>query len=131
MAAGAAGSTLVVALGAIRRRGYLVPGTPALTKRHLPDPVLRWFGKPRNPPVPAGDDPRAVLRRVGVLDRSGDGEYRPSAGFADDWTARIAATDPDDPLDALLERVGVRADRTAVERPAGDDGRIRLDGDVS
>ena len=26
-------------------RGYLVPGTPALTKRYLPAPVLRAFGK--------------------------------------------------------------------------------------
>ncbi|WP_136687788.1 hypothetical protein [Halorhabdus amylolytica] len=26
-------------------RGYLIPGTPTLTKRYLPRRVLRWFGK--------------------------------------------------------------------------------------
>jgi hypothetical protein len=26
-------------------RGYLVPGTPTVTKRYLPPAVLRWFGK--------------------------------------------------------------------------------------
>lgn len=36
---------LVAALGAIYFRGYLVPGTPELTKRYLPASVLRLFGK--------------------------------------------------------------------------------------
>lgn len=31
------------ALGTIHLRGYLVPGMPTLTKRYLPDRVLRWF----------------------------------------------------------------------------------------
>ncbi|MDS0243153.1 MULTISPECIES: hypothetical protein [unclassified Haloferax] len=35
----------VVSLGLIYLRGYLVPGTPTLTKRYLPSAVLRWFGK--------------------------------------------------------------------------------------
>ena len=35
--------TFVAALGTIHLRGYLVPGTPTLTKRSLPDRVLRWF----------------------------------------------------------------------------------------
>ncbi|MFC6823671.1 hypothetical protein [Halopelagius fulvigenes] len=32
-------------VGLIYLRGYLVPGTPTLTKRYLPSAVLRWFGK--------------------------------------------------------------------------------------
>lgn len=32
-------------LVSIYLRGYLVPGTPQLTKRYLPPEVLRWFGK--------------------------------------------------------------------------------------
>lgn len=32
-------------LASIYLRGYLVPGTPELTKRYLPPAVLRWFGK--------------------------------------------------------------------------------------
>jgi hypothetical protein len=35
--------TFTAALGTIHLRGYLVPGTPALTKRYLPDRILRWF----------------------------------------------------------------------------------------
>lgn len=34
-----------VSVGLIYLRGYLVPGTPTLTKRYLPPAVLRWFGK--------------------------------------------------------------------------------------
>ncbi|WP_247002693.1 hypothetical protein [Halosolutus gelatinilyticus] len=36
-------------------RGYLVPGTPTLTKRYLPPEVLRWFGKePSEPEIRSG-----------------------------------------------------------------------------
>jgi len=40
-----AGGVLGIAVLAIGLRGYLIPGTPALTKRYLPERVLRWFGK--------------------------------------------------------------------------------------
>ncbi|MFW5918250.1 MAG: hypothetical protein ACOCR0_02090, partial [Haloferacaceae archaeon] len=39
----------VLALGVIWAKGYLVPGTPTLTKRYLPDRVLRWFEKEPGP----------------------------------------------------------------------------------
>lgn len=35
----------LVSLGLIYLRGYLIPGTPELTKRYLPPKILRWFGK--------------------------------------------------------------------------------------
>lgn len=35
----------VIALALIYLRGYLVPGTPTLTKQYLPESVLRLFGK--------------------------------------------------------------------------------------
>lgn len=38
-------ATLVAALGLVYLRGYLVPGTPTLTRRYLPDRVLAAFGK--------------------------------------------------------------------------------------
>ncbi|MGM0718442.1 MAG: hypothetical protein ACQET5_15015 [Halobacteriota archaeon] len=37
--------TVVGSVALISLRGYLVPGTPELTKRYLPSAVLRWFGK--------------------------------------------------------------------------------------
>ena len=36
---------LVIFAAAIYLRGYLVPGTPALTAEYLPERVLAWFGK--------------------------------------------------------------------------------------
>jgi hypothetical protein len=42
---GLAGGWLAVAVVLIALRGYLIPGTPELSKRYLPDRVLAWFGK--------------------------------------------------------------------------------------
>lgn len=39
------GVSLALSLGTIYLRGYLVPGTPALTKRYFPPWLLRRFGK--------------------------------------------------------------------------------------
>ena len=41
-------------LGLIYLRGYLVPGTPTLTKQYLPPEVLRWFGKEPEPEIRSG-----------------------------------------------------------------------------
>ncbi|WP_080510203.1 hypothetical protein [Halorubrum distributum] len=38
-------AALLISIGLIYLRGYLIPGTPELTKRYLPPEVLRWFGK--------------------------------------------------------------------------------------
>lgn len=43
-----------VSLALIYLRGYLVPGTPTLTKRYLPPEVLRWFGKEPEPETAGG-----------------------------------------------------------------------------
>jgi hypothetical protein len=40
-----AGGVLGISAVAIGLRGYLIPGTPTLTKRYMPERVLRWFGK--------------------------------------------------------------------------------------
>ncbi|QAU12660.1 hypothetical protein EKH57_07945 [Halorubrum sp. BOL3-1] len=47
---------LVASLGSIYYRGYLVPGTPELTKRYLPDRVLRLFGKAPEGPREGWED---------------------------------------------------------------------------
>jgi len=44
----------VVGLGSIYFRGYLVPGTPELTKRYFPDWLLARFDKLDEPPVDGG-----------------------------------------------------------------------------
>jgi hypothetical protein len=45
------GVSLVFSLGTIYLRGYLVPGTPALTKRYFPPWLLRWFGRRQTGPA--------------------------------------------------------------------------------
>lgn len=67
----------VLALGAsllaIWLRGYLVPGTPELTKRYLPDRVLRLFGKAPDLPDPGESvDVEAYLTEVGAIRDAGD-----------------------------------------------------------
>ncbi|ELZ95835.1 hypothetical protein C440_06082 [Haloferax mucosum ATCC BAA-1512] len=43
-----------VSIALIYLRGYLVPGTPTLTKRYLPPEVLTWFGKDPEPELASG-----------------------------------------------------------------------------
>lgn len=47
-------AAFLVSLGLIYLRGYLVPGTPELTKRYLPPAALRWFGKVPQPETRSG-----------------------------------------------------------------------------
>jgi hypothetical protein len=69
-------------------RGYVVPGTPTLTRRYLPTRVLAWFGKaPGGTPPPAGD-PTERLSALGVLQRD---EPRLTPTFREAWTDTAAS----------------------------------------
>lgn len=57
-------TAFAASLGIIYLRGYLVPGTPTLTKRYLPDQVLRWFEKE---PAPAPTDETTTIDPERVL----------------------------------------------------------------
>lgn len=83
---------------AIYLRGYLVPGTPELTKRYLPPWVLALFGKDPVESGPAGDtriedaelDPEAELTAIGALEECQDGqELCLTEDFGADWEAAI------------------------------------------
>ena len=67
----AGAATLVASLVAIALRGYLVPGTPALTKRYLPDRVLRRFAKAPTTSAAAGAFPEN-RERTGDPDAADD-----------------------------------------------------------
>jgi hypothetical protein len=67
----------LLSLGLIYLRGYLVPGTPDLTKRYLPPKVLRWFGK----------EPRLETR-------SGLGRQSESGRNADESSSETSTADP-------------------------------------
>jgi len=97
-----AAGAVVFLLGAaaIYLRGYLVPGTPTLTKRYFPDGVLAWFGKAEDrasggvkfntvSDEPVGVDVEAVLLDAGVLVERPDGDLEPIPEFHREWRAEI------------------------------------------
>ncbi|RDZ33783.1 MULTISPECIES: hypothetical protein [unclassified Haloferax] len=100
-------------------RGYLVPGTPALTRRYLPASVLAAFGTlstPVSTAVPPDADPVEKLVGFGVLsaDPGDDPALTPSFRAAWHEAAETLAGDPE----AL--------DRAAATVTAGDRPRITV-----
>ncbi|WP_435360101.1 hypothetical protein [Haloarchaeobius sp. DFWS5] len=96
-----AGALVVLALSAaaIWLRGYLVPGTPELTKRYMPDWLLAWFGKEPEHPMPkAGDvrdvDPETFLSDAGAVEPCADiDDLCLSESFAEAWDEHLVETD--------------------------------------
>lgn len=63
--------TLAIAAATISLRGYLVPGTPTLTKRYVPDWLLRRFDAHPAGRSDAGEAPHdreTLLKRAGVVE---------------------------------------------------------------
>ncbi|SDG02629.1 hypothetical protein SAMN04488067_1138 [Halorubrum xinjiangense] len=78
---------LAGALGVIWLRGYLVPGTPHLTKRYLPERVLRLFGKGRAAAPPADIDAESYLLSADVLVETPDeADLAFAPWFASAWS---------------------------------------------
>ena len=67
-----------VSVAMIYLRGYLVPGTPELTKRYLPPTVLDWFGKSPGPELATGVGSDGPNREDGT--ESEDGADREEMG---------------------------------------------------
>lgn len=78
-------AALLASLAAVYVRGYLVPGTPRLTKRYLPERVLARFDAHAEPPtVPSAPDegdadasettPEEVLTSMGVVEPCDDAD---------------------------------------------------------
>lgn len=118
-----------LAAGAIYLRGYLVPGTPELTKRYLPDRVLRWFDKAPAPPEPGETtDVEAYLLDHDAIRPTAD-DLAVTDGFRRDWQAGTDAAQ-DDLADAAGDLLGLaspgvedRSDRFVVTEdgyPAAD-----------
>lgn len=122
----AAVAVLVVCVAAIYLRGYLVPGTPTLTKRYLPDSVLKLFDK-HDPPAPTVTDEadiEAFLLEVDAVEECREGtDLCLTPGFRTAWYERIdvrrEAADADEGIRALFEGLDVDPDRVTV-REHGD-----------
>jgi hypothetical protein len=65
-------------------RGYLVPGTPTLTKRYFPDQVLRWFDKTLGTTVDTTLDTEDQLRTLGVVEET-NGDLSLTDSFESQW----------------------------------------------
>lgn len=85
---------LLVSLLAIYFRGYLVPGTPEITERYFPAPLLRLFGKEApSADVTIAEDAgtNETLAAAGILVRGSDGACRLAPWFREEWHERIRA----------------------------------------
>jgi hypothetical protein len=118
--AGAGVAVLGVSLLAIYFRGYLVPGTPELTKRYFPPWLLRRFGKEpvleHHQPVEtdAEFDPEATLVRVGALEECADSDdLCLTDSFGASWGDELESLDTETGRDELLTLLDV--DTGAVE----------------
>jgi hypothetical protein len=142
VATGAGTATQAVAAGVgvvcvsavvVYLRGYLVPGTPTLTKRYLPASVLRLFEKePVGPPQFDGGeptvDPGTVLTEVGAIEPCADREDRCLAeDFRTAWNDRIETVrGADVDGEAMARRLDIPAEDCTIET-AGDARILRQD----
>lgn len=142
-----AAATLVVAVSGsaclIYLRGYLVPGTPTLTKRYLPERVLALFGKGPEADVesptpghadpaetPETADPETYLTEVGVLTAStGADDSSLDSGFRDDWGTRTDAAS-DGPIRDRLADVFEGGDTATEVADFGAGLRLHRDGET-
>lgn len=103
MVTGAA--VLAVSAAAIGLRGYLVPGTPRLTRTYFPDWVLRYFD--HDEPTPEVDvEPAAVLAAADAVTECEDvDDLCLTDGFRADWYDRMDALRGTDATRAALGAV--------------------------
>jgi len=86
----------VLSIGTIYFRGYLVPGTPTLTKRYFPERVLRWFDKSTDSVAPLSNersdiDPERILLDASAVEPDRDGtDLRLTTEFQHAWRERIS-----------------------------------------
>lgn len=83
----------LTSLGSIYLRGYLVPGTPTLTKRYFPERVLRWFDKDTTASMTDATieiDPEQVLLNAGAVEPCQEGtDLCLTNDFQQAWRERI------------------------------------------
>jgi hypothetical protein len=134
----AAVAVFAVSVAAIYLRGYLVPGTPTLTKRYLPDAVLKLFDKYEPPAPPAVEDDADVetfLLDVDAVEECRDGtDLCLTDGFETAWYDRVESLrdrgDEADDVAALFEGLDVDPERVRIESYGGaygayiDDTRV-------
>jgi hypothetical protein len=124
------GSVFLASLLSIYLRGYLVPGTPELTKRYFPPWLLALFGKAPPEPVSVDSDldPEEALVTAGALEPCADrDDLCLTEGFRESWYAEIERIERDGSgRERLLELLGAEAGEVRFEE-YGDAFRARVD----
>jgi len=130
----------VVSLLAIYLRGYLVPGTPALTEQYLPARVLAWFGH-HDDPEPQWEtlerieerernavDPDRFLPEVGAVESDGESHHLTEtvADRAKRHTERLRTSPIEET--ALADLLGTDPDD--IRRKESDHPAIKVDSRV-
>ncbi|WP_246998771.1 hypothetical protein [Halosolutus gelatinilyticus] len=124
-----------VFLAIIYLRGYLIPGTPALTRRYFPASVLSWFGKApergwERPTIETADfeDAVAALSTADVVIREA-GDVRLTVEFRARWRDRLdRETNPTDDVAAPdADAIAAAFDADTVDRRG--DATVEFDGD--
>jgi hypothetical protein len=118
----AAAVVLVGSAVAVYLRGYLVPGTPTLTKRYLPEAVLALFDKHEVDPPSIGDDAdvESFLREVDAVEECRNGtDLCLTEDFRTAWHDRIDRLrdggEADEWIGTLFDGLDVDPDRVRVE----------------
>jgi hypothetical protein len=112
---------VVVCLAVIYLRGYLVPGTPALTKRYLPTQLRGWFKSNSRQPLLDGTDPTELLVEIGVVvDDPSAADYTLAPVFLEEWRESIRLHWGDEELarESLGKLSGADPDSLAFEHEA-------------
>lgn len=115
-------ASFAIFAGIIYVRGYLVPGTPTLTKRYFPDRVLQWFDKeprPRytvNADVEDDLDIEAVLIGAGALEESANpGDLMVTPTFKEKWHSQIDQLDETIIKETLADVLDVSETQLSME----------------
>ena len=139
--AAVSGGVLAVSLALIYLRGYLVPGTPTLTKRYLPERVLELFGKAPEPMASGAIDastdesigdgdgsgavddrsPEEFLLAVGAVEPCEDGaDLCLTDAFRSAWDDEIAADrESEVSAETITRRLGIPDDECEINEYRG------------
>jgi hypothetical protein len=113
--AGAGAMVLLLSLGSIYFRGYLVPRTSTLTKAYLPDRVLLWFGKDQQrSSTDAEFRPEEILSNAGAIGPcEHDNDLCLQPEFRTAWHDRIETVEKPNPQPERLE-AAINRDSTGL-----------------
>lgn len=115
-----AAAAFTVSVAVIYVRGYLVPGTPTLTRTYFPDRVLRWFDEDAEfdvhvDAVTDAVDVETVLQDVGALEPcEAVDDLCLTPAFRTAWLAELEDFDEDEAIRTLGAVLGIDPGRVSV-----------------